>query len=112
MRSGFFFIHLGDHGMRTSDTALQLEKTIELPDVQGPIDLVSLDVKGQRLFVAAAECSSKCSRFHALTTPRIELMSANCKVLDFVACDYVFLRRFSGLPANCFDNPSQQLSMP
>ncbi len=33
--------------------SLRLEKTIELPDVQGRIDHMSLDVKGQRLFVAA-----------------------------------------------------------
>jgi len=32
---------------------LHLEKTIELPDVQGRIDHMSIDVKGQRLFVAA-----------------------------------------------------------
>ena len=36
-----------------SATPLQLEKTIELPDVQGRIDHMSLDVKGERLFVAA-----------------------------------------------------------
>ncbi len=32
---------------------LRLEKTIEMPDVQGRIDHLSVDVKGQRLFVAA-----------------------------------------------------------
>jgi YVTN family beta-propeller protein len=32
---------------------LHLEKTIELPDVQGRIDHMSIDVKGQRLFVSA-----------------------------------------------------------
>ena len=32
---------------------LQLEKTIELPDVQGRIDHMSIDVKGERLFVSA-----------------------------------------------------------
>jgi DNA-binding beta-propeller fold protein YncE len=32
---------------------LHLEKTIELPEVQGRIDHMSLDIKGQRLFVAA-----------------------------------------------------------
>jgi YVTN family beta-propeller protein len=32
---------------------LRLEKTIELPDVQGRIDHMSVDVKGQRLFVSA-----------------------------------------------------------
>jgi YVTN family beta-propeller protein len=34
-------------------TPLRLEKTIELPDVQGRIDHMSVDVKGQRLFVSA-----------------------------------------------------------
>src|SRR5437016_13961431 len=32
---------------------LHLEKTIELPDVQGRIDHMSIDVKGHRLFIAA-----------------------------------------------------------
>jgi YVTN family beta-propeller protein len=32
---------------------LHLQKTIELPDVQGRIDHMSVDVKGQRLFVSA-----------------------------------------------------------
>lgn len=32
---------------------LRLEKTIELPEVQGRIDHMSVDVKGQRLFVSA-----------------------------------------------------------
>ena len=32
---------------------LRLEKTIELPGVQGRIDHLSIDVKGERLFVAA-----------------------------------------------------------
>ena len=32
---------------------LRLEKTIEMPDVQGRIDHLSIDVKGERLFVAA-----------------------------------------------------------
>ncbi len=32
---------------------LKLEKTIQLPDVQGRIDHMSIDVKGQRLFVSA-----------------------------------------------------------
>src|SRR5258706_14972051 len=32
---------------------VRLEKTIELPDVKGRIDHLSVDVKGQRLFVAA-----------------------------------------------------------
>ena len=32
---------------------LRLERNIELPDVKGRIDHLSVDVKGQRLFVAA-----------------------------------------------------------
>src|SRR4051812_14101342 len=32
---------------------LRLEKTIEMPDVQGRIDHLSIDLKGERLFVAA-----------------------------------------------------------
>ena len=32
---------------------LRLEKTIELPDVQGRIDHMAIDVKGERLFVSA-----------------------------------------------------------
>jgi YVTN family beta-propeller protein len=32
---------------------LLLEKTVELPDVQGRIDHMSVDIKGQRLFVSA-----------------------------------------------------------
>src|ERR1700720_4943060 len=32
---------------------LRLEKTIELPEVQGRIDHMSVDVKGERLFVSA-----------------------------------------------------------
>jgi len=36
-----------------SNETLRLEKTVELPEVQGRIDHLSLDVQGQRLFVAA-----------------------------------------------------------
>src|SRR5262249_51045059 len=32
---------------------LRLEKSVEMPDVQGRIDHLSLDIKGQRLFVSA-----------------------------------------------------------
>src|SRR5919197_381433 len=32
---------------------LHLEKSIEMPDVQGRVDHLSIDVKGQRLFVSA-----------------------------------------------------------
>jgi DNA-binding beta-propeller fold protein YncE len=36
-----------------SPSLLRLERTIELPDVQGRIDHLSLDLKGQRLFISA-----------------------------------------------------------
>jgi len=39
-------------GAQSTDP-LKLEKEIELPDVQGRIDHMSMDVKGQRLFVSA-----------------------------------------------------------
>src|SRR5947207_553878 len=39
-------------GAQSTDP-LKLEKEIELPDVQGRIDHLSIDVKGQRLFVSA-----------------------------------------------------------
>ena len=32
---------------------LRMEKSIEMPDVQGRIDHLSIDIKGQRLFVSA-----------------------------------------------------------
>jgi len=32
---------------------LRLEKTIDLPDVQGRIDHLSIDVPGERLFISA-----------------------------------------------------------
>ena len=32
---------------------LRIETSIEMPDVQGRIDHLSIDVKGQRLFVSA-----------------------------------------------------------
>jgi len=32
---------------------LRIEKSIEMPEVQGRIDHLSIDVKGQRLFVSA-----------------------------------------------------------
>jgi hypothetical protein len=48
-------IFVGSAALAFAQTAqpLQLEKTIELPDVQGRIDHLSIDVKGQRLFVSA-----------------------------------------------------------
>jgi DNA-binding beta-propeller fold protein YncE len=36
-----------------ANAPLKLEKTIELPEVQGRIDHMSIDIKGQRLFVSA-----------------------------------------------------------
>src|SRR5438105_4925319 len=36
-----------------ADQPLRLTKTIDLPDVQGRIDHLSIDVKGEKLFVAA-----------------------------------------------------------
>src|SRR5215813_364799 len=36
-----------------SNAPLRLKKTIDMPDVQGRIDHLSIDVKGERLFVAA-----------------------------------------------------------
>lgn len=40
-------------GWGQTSQPLELEKTVELPDVQGRIDHMSIDVKGQRLFVSA-----------------------------------------------------------
>jgi DNA-binding beta-propeller fold protein YncE len=40
-------------GEGQTPSLLRLEKTVELPDVQGRIDHMSVDVKGQRLFVSA-----------------------------------------------------------
>jgi DNA-binding beta-propeller fold protein YncE len=50
-----FMILVASVGMAWGQTAqpLRLEKTIELPDVQGRIDHMSVDVKGERLFVSA-----------------------------------------------------------
>jgi DNA-binding beta-propeller fold protein YncE len=40
-------------GLAQSNEPLRLEKTIPLPDVEGRIDHMSIDVKNQRLFMAA-----------------------------------------------------------
>jgi hypothetical protein len=40
-------------GQSGASEALKLEATIPMPDVQGRIDHLSIDIKGQRLFVAA-----------------------------------------------------------
>lgn len=47
-----FFLSATVLGAQTTEP-LKLEKTIELPEVQGRIDHMSIDVKGQRLFVSA-----------------------------------------------------------
>lgn len=50
----FVFLLLSATLVRAQATApLKLEKTIELPEVQGRIDHMSVDVTGQRLFVSA-----------------------------------------------------------
>lgn len=50
-----FMILLASGALVSGQTTepLRLEKTIDLPDVQGRIDHMSVDVKGQRLFVSA-----------------------------------------------------------
>jgi DNA-binding beta-propeller fold protein YncE len=50
-----FMIFVGLVGLTWAQATqpLRLEKTIELPDVQGRIDHMSIDVKGDRLFVSA-----------------------------------------------------------
>ncbi len=40
-------------GQSGSTELLRLETTISLPDIHGRIDYMSIDLKGQRLFVAA-----------------------------------------------------------
>ncbi|MGI8583919.1 MAG: YncE family protein [Chitinophagaceae bacterium] len=45
-----------DNAQSNSDTlALQLQKSIQLPNVIGGFDLMAVDVKGQRLFVSAED---------------------------------------------------------
>lgn len=41
------------YGQTGADDLLKLESTIAMPDVQGRIDHLAIDLKGQRLFVAA-----------------------------------------------------------
>src|SRR5215470_8064161 len=50
-----FIIFTAFAGLAWGQTAqpLPLERTIDLPDVQGRIDHMSIDVKGERLFVSA-----------------------------------------------------------
>lgn len=53
MRLFIFLITSALLAWSQANEPLRLEKTIELPDVQGRIDHMSVDVKGQRLFVSA-----------------------------------------------------------
>ena len=53
MRVVVILLALADLAWGQTNQPLRLEKTIELPEVQGRIDHLSVDVKGQRLFVSA-----------------------------------------------------------
>ncbi len=53
MRTLIFLLVAATLAPAQTTQPLHLEKTIELPDVQGRIDHMSIDVKGQRLFVSA-----------------------------------------------------------
>jgi YVTN family beta-propeller protein len=53
MRLLFLVIASAALGWAQTNEPLRLEKAIELPGVQGRIDHMSIDVRGQRLFVAA-----------------------------------------------------------
>lgn len=53
MRSLIFMLAFASLASGQATQPLRLETTIELPDVQGRIDHMSVDVKGQRLFVSA-----------------------------------------------------------
>jgi YVTN family beta-propeller protein len=53
MRVFMILLALATLGWGQTTQPLRLEKTIELPEVQGRIDHLSVDVKGQRLFVSA-----------------------------------------------------------
>ncbi|MCI0350894.1 MAG: YncE family protein [Acidobacteriales bacterium] len=53
MRSLLILLNVAVLACAQATPPLRLEKTIELPDVQGRIDHMSLDIKGGRLFVAA-----------------------------------------------------------
>jgi DNA-binding beta-propeller fold protein YncE len=53
MRVFVILLALADLAWGQTNQPLRLEKTIELPEVQGRIDHLSVDVKGQRLFVSA-----------------------------------------------------------
>src|SRR5438477_12431982 len=53
MRLLYFLLIPITLGYAQSPQPLRLEKTIPLPDVQGRIDHMSIDLKNQRLFVAA-----------------------------------------------------------
>lgn len=49
--SWFLLLMAGAHA--EDKTPLRLERTIPLPDVQGRIDHLAMDLSGERLFVAA-----------------------------------------------------------
>lgn len=53
MLSLIFFLISAALTAGQSNSSLKLEKTVELPDVRGRIDHMSVDVKGRRLFVSA-----------------------------------------------------------
>src|SRR5260370_27373854 len=53
MRLFIFLLLFASSARGQASQPLRLEKTIELPDVQGRIDHMSVDVKGERLFVSA-----------------------------------------------------------
>jgi integrase len=75
-------VFVGSAALAFAQTAqpLQLEKTIELPDVQGRIDHMSIDVKGERLFVSAlgnntvevidVKAGKPVNRIHGLQQPQ------------------------------------------
>jgi len=53
MRIFIFLLASAALGYAQATQPLRLEKTIKLPDVQGRIDHLAVDLKGGRLFVAA-----------------------------------------------------------
>src|SRR5258708_29307404 len=53
MRLFIFLLLFASSAWGQASQPLRLEKTVELPDVQGRIDHLSADVKGGRLFVSA-----------------------------------------------------------
>jgi YVTN family beta-propeller protein len=53
MRFVFLLVLCASAASAQTVPALKLEKTISLPEVQGRIDHMSIDTRGQRLFVSA-----------------------------------------------------------